>query len=176
MPLGKKPRVLDEAGLLDYALKALGSRAQSTGDLRQKLRRRAERAQDVDTVIASLKEHGYLNDKKYAENYTAQRLENEGFGRARVLSDLRSKRVAPAVAQIAVDTAFAAIDEIALIEKFLERKYRRQPLKEVLADSKGVASAYRKLRVAGFSGSNALRVLKRFARDTETLEALESEE
>ena len=39
-----KPRLLDSAGLWAYALKALSGRAHSTGELRQKLGRRAEHA------------------------------------------------------------------------------------------------------------------------------------
>jgi regulatory protein len=106
----------------------------STGELREKLKRKAEKVGDVDGVIAKLKDYGYLNDKQYAEMYASRRLENEGFGKARVLSDLRSKRVAPAVAERAVNQTFAATDEVELIEQFLARKYRRTPLAEVLAE------------------------------------------
>jgi regulatory protein len=176
MAFEKRPKLLAEPALFDYALKALGARAQSTGELRVKLRRKAEKLGDVDTVIARLKEYGYLNDRQYAEHYAARRLENEGFGRARVLSDLRAKRVAPALAERAVNATFAATDELDLISRFLARKYRSKPLAEVLADPKGLNSAYRKLRAAGFSSGNSLRVLKQHAKDTELLDSLESSE
>ncbi len=165
---------LPESELFDYALKALSARANSAGELREKLRQRAEKMGDVDGILARLKEYGYLNDKQYAENYAARRLENEGFGRSRVLSDLRSRRVAPAVAERAVNSTFQNVDEVELIEQFLARKYRKQPLGEILAEPKGLASAFRRLRAAGFSSGNALRVLKRYAKDHEALEALES--
>lgn len=176
MPFGKRGKLLGEAALFDYALKALGGRAQSTGELRVKLRRKAEKPGDADTVIARLKEYGYLNDRQYAEHYAARRLENEGFGRARVLADLRTKRVAPALAERAVNATFAATDEVDLISRFLARKYRNKPLAEALADPKGLASAYRKLRAAGFSSANSLRVLKQHAKDEELLDSLESAE
>lgn len=147
----------------------------STGQLREKLKRKAQRASDVDTVVAKLKDYGYLNDKQFAEHYAARRLENEGFGRARVLSDLRSKRVAPVVAERAVNQTFAGTDEVELIEQFLARKYRRQPLAEVLAEPKGLASAYRKLRGAGFSHGNSMKVLKRHGKDAESLDALDAQ-
>ena len=94
MTFSKRSKVkLDEAALFDYALKVLGGRASSSGEMREKLRSRAQLLSDADAVIAKLKEYGYLNDKKFAEHYAARRLENEGFGRNRVLSDLRTRRV-----------------------------------------------------------------------------------
>src|ERR1039458_6285393 len=91
----KRPR-LDAAALWEYALRVLAGRAHSTGDLRQKLRGKAERAADVDPTIARLKEYGYLNDRKFAESFAAARLENEGLGKTRVLADLSRRRVAAA--------------------------------------------------------------------------------
>ncbi|MDX1984682.1 MAG: RecX family transcriptional regulator [Bryobacteraceae bacterium] len=170
----KPKRLLAEAELLDYALKALGTRAASAGELREKLRQRAEKKGDVEPVLAKLREYGYLDDKRFAENFAARRLENEGFGKARVLRDLRTRRVAPALAEKAVNAAFEGSDEEKLIEQYLARKYRRQPLGEVLGDAKGLAAAFRKLRGAGFSSANALKVLKKHSRDTETLDQLES--
>src|ERR1035441_4489246 len=87
----KRPR-LDAAALWEYALRVLAGRAHSTGDLRQKLRGKAERAADVDPTIARLKEYGYLNDRKFAESFAAARLENEGLGKTRVLADLSRRR------------------------------------------------------------------------------------
>ena len=169
-----RAKPLNEAALFEYALKILGARAITSGELKVKLRRRAERLADVDPILSKLKDYGYLNDKKFAENYAARRLENEGLGRMKVLSDLRAKRVAPAVAERAVGEAYAESDEVALIERFLARKYRRQPISVVISDVKGMASAFRKLRAAGFSGGNALSVLKRHAKDAAAAEALET--
>src|ERR1035441_6885778 len=44
----RKIRRLDGGALWTYAVKVLAGRAHSTGELREKLRRRAERAADVD--------------------------------------------------------------------------------------------------------------------------------
>src|ERR1035441_6212324 len=92
----RKPRRLDAGGLWEYALKSLGARAHSIGELREKLRRRAERAGDIDGVLARLKEHQYLDDRRYAESYASARLANEELGRTRVIRELRARRVAPA--------------------------------------------------------------------------------
>ena len=69
----QRPR-LDANALWEYALRVLGGRAHSTGELREKLRRKAELAADVDPAIARLKEYGYLNDRKFAESFAAARL------------------------------------------------------------------------------------------------------
>lgn len=171
----KPPKQLSGEQLWDFALKTLGARAQAAGELREKLRRRAERAADVDAVISRLKEYGFLDDRRFAEHYAARRLENEGFGKMRVLADLRGRRVAGAIADQAVRSAFEGTDEMQLAEQFLARKFRRTPIEEVIADEKGMASAYRKLRTAGFSHGTAIKVLKRHARATENLEVMEEE-
>jgi regulatory protein len=90
-----------------------------------------------------------------------------------VVRDLMARRVAPAVAQKAVDQAYAAVDEVELIESFLRRKFKGKNLGELLQEPKHLASAYRKLRLAGFSSGNAIRVLKRYAAEAEALEDME---
>ena len=95
----RKPRPLDAEGLWNYALRALGGRAHSTGEMREKLRRRAERVEDIETTIGRLKDSGYLNDQQFAESYATSRLSNERFGKTRVLRDLRGRRVAPGLAE-----------------------------------------------------------------------------
>ena len=171
----RKPRKLAADALWDCALRALGGRAHSVSELRDKLRRRAELAADVDEVLARLKRTGYLDDRKFAASYAESHLSSQGFGRGRALRDLHAKRVAPVVAEQAVQEAYRDTDEVKLIEGFLERKYRKISLKEYLADPRHLNSAYRKLRLAGFSSPNAIRVLKRYAEEAEALESLDEE-
>jgi regulatory protein len=164
---------LDIAGLMAYAARTLASRAQTVSELRTKLRRRAARLEDVDAVIARLKDAGYLNDRRFAESFATWRRENQGLGKSRVMRDLMARRVAPAVAQQAAETAYREVDEIAMIENFLERKYRGKDLGTLLREEKHLASAYRKLRAAGFTVGNSIRVLKRYAAEAERLEEME---
>lgn len=172
----RKPKPLAFDALLDYAAQALSARAQSSSELRTRLKRRAERAEDVDAVIAKMKDLGFLNDRKFADSFANWRVENQGFGKGRVLRDLMARRVAPAVAQQAVEKVFQGADEAAMIEKFLERKYRGKDLGALLQDQKQLASAFRKLRGAGFSAGNSIRVLKRYAAEAERLEEMGEEE
>jgi regulatory protein len=160
---------LQEDALFDYAVRALAARASSSEELRFKLRQRAANFSDVDPVIARLKELGYLDDKRFAEMYTAMRVENDGFGKARVLHDLRGRRVTPKLAEKAVSQAFEGRNEDAMVTAYIERR-----MPSVVAgkhtDDRKLAAAYRKLRRAGFGSGPILTALKRFAAHPELLE------
>lgn len=169
----RPPRPLDLDALIAYAARSLASRAQTSSELREKLKRRAARVQDADLVIARLKDAGYLNDQRFAESFANWRRDNDGFGKTRVLRDLMSRRVAPAVAHKAAEAAFRQSDEPTMIENFLARKYRGKDLGALLGDPKHLAAAYRKLRAAGFSTGNSIRALKRYAAEADRLEEME---
>lgn len=160
---------------MEYAARLLSGRAHTSGEMRNKLRPRAARASDVDSVLAKLRRMGYLDDRSFAENFASARLENQGLGQSRLLRDLRQRHVAPKLAEEAVARTYKEQDEVALIEAFLARKYRGRDLGALLGEEKHLASAWRRLRYAGFSSGNSLRVLKRYAADEAKLDALESE-
>ncbi|MDQ6665405.1 MAG: recombination regulator RecX [Acidobacteriota bacterium] len=165
----------DGEKLWNYALKSLSSRAQSTGQLRAKLREKAESPDDIDPLLARLKDYGYLDDRKFAESFASGRLENAGLGRTRVLQDLRGRRVAPALAESTVQQVYAGKDESLLIENYIRRRYRTVEREGLFTEDKDLASAYARLRRAGFSSANVVRVLKRFAANPDLLDQLEPE-
>jgi regulatory protein len=169
----RRPKLLDAGRLWEYALKALGDRAHSVGELREKLRRRAAVAADIDGVLARLKDCGYLNDRQYAESFASARLSGERMGRARVLRDLRQHRVAPALAEKAVREVYREVDEQALIDEWIRRKYRLAPRETLFRDDKDLGSAYRRLVRAGFRTGEIVSALKRFARNPELLDGFE---
>jgi regulatory protein len=154
-------------------MRCVASRAQTTGEIREKLRARAERAEDIDPTIAKLKEYGFLNDARFAETFAAARLENQGFGKQRAAQDLRRRRIAPALAESAAGKVYENADETELIEAFLRRKYRMADRNHLFEDQKSLASAYRRLRVAGFQSGKIIPVLKRFAADPDCLDGME---
>ncbi len=176
MAVPGKFKKLNSEGLWEYALRALGQRAHSASELRQKLLKRAEAAIDVPPVMGKLQEYGLTDDRKFSEAFASSRLESRGFGRFRVLRDLRSKRVSGNIANAAIEKTFAGLDEADLIQRFLERKYRGKKLEEFLKDEKNVASAYRRLRNAGFSSANSLALLKRYAKQVDDWSGLEQED
>ena len=172
----RPPQPLDREKLLNVALRALGGRAHSSGELREKLRRRAQSAEDVDAVLAKLKEAGYLDDRRFAEAYAAARLQDQGLGKMRVLRDLRQRRVAPKLAEQVTEQTYDKTNETDLIEDFLRRKYRGKQLGAFFSEEKNLAAAFRRLRYAGFAAGTSIRVLKRYANQPEVLDSLESEE
>jgi regulatory protein len=172
----RKKTLLDAGPLWEYAVRVLTGRAYSTGELREKLRRKAALATDVDPTVARLKEYGYLDDRKYAENFAATRLENQGLGSARVLADLARRRVAPALAQQTVGKVYQEVDEETLAEQFVRRKFRLVAKENLFGEEREMASAYRRLLRAGFRSAVIVRVLKKFARDPDLLDSFEPPE
>jgi len=172
----RKSRLLDAEGLWTFALRALGGRAHSTGELREKLRRRAERASDVDAVLARLKDAQYLDDRRFAEGFANARLGSQGIGRRRVMNDLRQRRVSPAIAQRTVEKVYQDVDEERLIEEWVRRKYRNALREGLFQQDKDWASAYRRLVHAGFRSPEIVKVLKRFTRNPELLDQIEPPE
>lgn len=173
MAFRKQAAPLDAAALKDLAVRLLMGRPFTTAELRRKLTPRATSPADVDQVIAQLKDYGYLDDARFAEHFAGSRAASGRFGAQRVLSDLLKKRVASSTARRAVTDAYSGLDEIAQVEQFLERKYRGKDLAALLQDPRQLASAYRRLRTAGFPSGASIRVLKRYADAAEALEELE---
>ena len=138
-------------------------RSCSVEQLRTKLRRKAQAAGDVESVILRLKDIGYLNDERFAESFAANRVENDGFGRMRVLNDLRAKRIAPKLAEKAVEQALDGKTEAEMLDSFIERRMHSIWSAGPIEDQKVLARAYNRLRRAGFSSAGSLAALKRLA-------------
>jgi regulatory protein len=166
----RNPRKLGGEELFSYGLTLLARRALSAGEIRARLQRRAADLAEVEAVIARLREYGYVNDDRFAEHFATARRDSGTVGRSRVLRDLRQRRVAPAVAQQAVEQAFEDVDEFTAVVNWLERKYRNVDLHQYLQNPKHLASVYRKLRYAGFGSGPAIQALKRFADRADELE------
>lgn len=166
----KKPRApLDETGLLEYAGKSLGGRMRSERDLRRLMLQRAEPGEEgrraVDAVIGKLKELGYLNDERFAADYTRLRQENDKFGRRRVQQGLMQKGVAAATVSEAVGQAYDEVDEVALARQYAERKRMKKP-----EGDKEVARAVRRFVGAGFSSKAVWAVLRSWGADVQEVE------
>lgn len=166
----RKARKLAAEELFHYALSLLGGRALSAGEVRSRLNRRAADPADIEPALARLREYGFVDDEKFAEGYATARRDSGIAGKARVLRDLRQRSVSSGVAEKAVTEVFSDVDEVAAVEQWLKRKYRSVVLSEYLRDEKHLASAYRRLRYAGFGSSAAIGVLKRYASKAAELE------
>src|ERR1051326_4782392 len=171
----RPPKPLDVEGLMNYAARALSARAYSISELKTRLKKRAARQEDVEEVLGRLKRGGVLNDRRLAGSFAEWRRDNQGMGKHRVMRDLMNRRVAPAVAREAVAAAYEGTNEPAMIQAFLEREFRGKDLGSLLKEEKHLASVFRKLRGAGFSAGNSIRVLKRYVAEAERLEEMDDE-
>ncbi len=177
MPFGRKtgkPKpFLNEAGLHDYAVRSLGRAMRTEAELRRLMRARVEPGERgeavVESVLARLKEYGYLNDAAFAETYARLRQENEKLGQRNVRQKLQQKGVAAQIVSDTLEARYGGTDEEALARQHLERKRIRKPENE-----KETARVMRRLVAAGFSTGVIYRILRQWDVPDETLAALEN--
>jgi regulatory protein len=175
MPIRGNTKKLTADQLWEFALKTLDRRAYAAVELRRKLSGRAETKSALEEVMKKLEAYKLLDDSRFAESYAVSRLEGQGFGARRVLRDLRARSVGAQVAEAAIRRVYSEVEETELAARFLERKFRSKNLPEHLREEKNLASAYRRLRTAGFGTAASIKVLKRFAQRAEELESLETD-
>ena len=158
----KKREPVGEAGLFDYAVRALARRMRTVRDLRRLMKMRAEEGEDgeraMDAVIVRLKELNYLSDTRFAEDYTRVRKENEKFGRRRVQQDLMQKGVGKELVASTLETAYENVDEVVLARQYIARKRMKQPSGENA--QKETVRAMNRLMRAGFSSNAIFKVLR----------------
>ena len=169
----KSRAFLNENGLYDYAVKALGRNMRTEVGLRRLMQMRVEPGERgeavINATIARLKEHGYLNDAAFAETYARLRQENEKLGSRRVRQDLKLKGVNVDLVEETLEARYGATDEEALARQHLERKRIKKPTNE-----KETARVMRRLVTAGFSTSVIYKILRNWNVPDETLAALET--
>jgi regulatory protein len=177
MGFGRPRKLFTEAELYDYALGALGRRMRSVAELKRLLRKRVEADTEigktlVELIVVRLKDHGYLNDAKYATAFSSYRRDNEKFGRMRVVNDLKAKGVHGDVIEKAVSSVYDDVKEETLARDYLRRKRVQKPKDK---DQKQMARIFRQLMRAGFGSKTIFTILKKWDVDEETLTELENE-
>lgn len=175
-PRKSAPRKLEAEPLFEYAVQLLGIRGYSSGDLRAKLRLKAAQPNDIDGIIARLLDIGYLDDNRYAESFASARVENDGFGRMRLLTDLRARRISGGIADRAVAHALEGRSEAELIDAYIERRMASLTAAGPIEDERKLAAAYRRLRRAGFTSGAILTALRRKAAQPELVNDTPEEE
>lgn len=101
----------------------LSRRARSEWELRDYLKRKDYNPEVIDLVINQLSEYGYVNDKKFAEAWVANRRLLKATSRRRLQMELRQKRVSDEV--ISLVLAEDNTDEGEVLEALVERKRRQ---------------------------------------------------
>lgn len=169
-----KPKAfLNESGLYDYAVKALGRRMRTEAELKRLMKARVERGPGgegvIQKVIGRLKEKRYLDDRSYAEIFSRLRRENDKFGQRRVRQSLGQKGVSTKIVDQVVTESYAKTDEETLARQYLDRKRLRKP-----ADQKEIVRVMRRLVTAGFSIGVIYRILRQWDVPDDALAALDT--
>jgi len=171
---GKKALApLNEAGLYEYAVKALGRAMRSEAELRRLMQARVEPGERggvmVAAVAARLKEQHYLDDQSFAETYARLRKEDQKLGQRRVAQDLKQKGVHDTLITETLEARYGQADEETLAREHLERKRIRKPENE-----KETARVMRRLVTAGFSTGVIYKILRQWDVPDEALAVLEN--
>lgn len=163
----RRPRKhADDEHLYAAALRALMRRAHSVYEMRVYLETRAVEPSLARRVLDRLKLQKLLDDARYARQFARYHAESRRQGRFRIARELRARGVPDRHIDAALDEVFAELDESAALRARIGRRVRqlRQPL-----DAKRLASLYRSLLRAGFSGEAIRRELRTLSDDAKAM-------
>jgi len=102
------------------ALASLSRRDHACAELRQKLERKGYPAQTIDHVLNEMRNHGYLDDARFAASYARLRAAR-GYGPVKIRHELQTRGVASSLIDQAV--AELEIDFIASCRQVQARKF-----------------------------------------------------
>jgi regulatory protein len=109
----------------ERAIKLLAAKPHSVAELRERLQQGKNTDEEVvETVIARLREYGYLNDERFAFSYASYKVKQKPVGRRRLERDLKFKKVDSSVANEALDMVFCETPEEQLIDEAIAKRLR----------------------------------------------------
>jgi regulatory protein len=115
----------------------LAAKPRSVAELRERLLEgRGATKPVVEEVIARLREYGYLDDAKFAQNYASNRVRERPIGRRRLQRDLWLKKVDKTTADAALDEVFEATPEEDLIDRAIAKRMRLRGRPKTREDAK----------------------------------------
>lgn len=120
------------------AVKLLAAKPRSIAELRGRLAERCSSKAIVETVIARLREYGYLDDERYALGYASLKVRQQPIGRRRLQQSLQMKKVDRAVVDEALDQVFAETSEAELLDRAVEKRVRLRGRPKTRAEAKSL--------------------------------------
>jgi regulatory protein len=108
----------------------LARRPYSIAEMRRALEKRYPESDQVQAAIARLRELGYLDDRKFAEQYAYSLAQNRAFGPHRLRRELKAKLVNYPDIELAIERVYQDTPAQSLLEQALAKKLRtiRLPL------------------------------------------------
>ncbi len=102
----------------------LARRSYSVAELRRALERKFPGSAGVPEAVSRLRQLGYLDDKKFSEQYASWLAQSRTLGRHRIRRELKAKLVDYRTIDPAIERAFEETGETKLLERALEKKLR----------------------------------------------------
>jgi regulatory protein len=152
------PEPLTATAARTLVLGWLGQRELSSAQVRLRLRRRQCPDDVIATTLAALVAEGALDDTRAARARARHDVAIKRRGPARVLQQVQALGVDRDTAREAVASAFADVDQDAMIRAALERRLRGRPFPTARLD---VAKLYGWLMRQGFDSDRVSRILRK---------------
>ena len=143
-------------GAYHEALKMLARRELSESQVRQRLARHGHGADAIEEAVTRLRDERAIDDARVAEAIARTETSVRRRGRLRVRLAIERAGIAPATAKRAVDQAFDAIDDDALIESSINKRLHGR---ESIADDREFQRMYRYLVGQGFEPDRVMAAL-----------------
>lgn len=141
---------MNEAYLL--AVKLLGAYSRTEKEIRQKLQQKKFPLASIETAIQTLKEEGYLDDRKYVEEWLRQTLAHRPCGPHLCRQKLRQKGVTPDIIDRLLPQKYPPELEKEIAQKILTKKMRTLSFESSSrSSSQLLAKLSRFLAAKGFS-------------------------
>lgn len=102
----------------------LARRPYAVAEMRRALERKFPADSAVADAVARLRQLGYLDDKKFAEQTAYSLAHNRALGPHRIRRELKAKLVNFKFIEPAIEAAYEETDTRQLLEKALDRKLR----------------------------------------------------
>ncbi|MBS7530844.1 RecX family transcriptional regulator [Hazenella sp. IB182353] len=106
------------------ALRYLSYRPRTCNEVRIYLAKLELNPDDIEHMIAELKDCGYLDDRKYAHAWVKERKRNKGYGWLKVKQELKAKGISDRWIE-EVHSQFAQEEQRQLAMEIAERRYLR---------------------------------------------------
>jgi regulatory protein len=112
----------DRQRALERALKSIGVRERTAGEVKQFLQRRGYEPDVIDGVIGSLREEGLVDDAGYARRFAEDRRLLDKWGNERIARDLERRGIERELVEQAL-AGHDREDELAVAIELLDRRF-----------------------------------------------------
>ncbi len=141
-------------------LRLLSYRDHSEKELTDKLVQKGHKRSFCESACEKLKEYGYINDERYAENFAESLFERKGMSIKGIKNELFRKGISREIADSVAEKL--DINPILRIIDLLNTKYARS-----LYDEKGIKRTVAALQRLGYSWSDISSALRQVEAETE---------